>query len=105
VTVEYRIVEAQREAFLRGVERLSHERGRDGAYAWGLFEDAAETGRFLETFLVESWSEHLRQHRRVTAADRLLQQQIETLLKGSPITTHLVAARVHDPSSRREPKS
>jgi predicted MFS family arabinose efflux permease len=97
VTVEYRIVEAQRAAFLRGLERLSHERGRDGAYAWGLFEDAAETGRFLETFLVESWSEHLRQHRRVTAADRLLQQQIESFLKGSPITTHLVAARLDDP--------
>ncbi len=92
VTVEYRIIEAEREAFLRALDHLSHERGRDGAYAWGLFEDAAEPGRFLETFLVESWLEHLRQHKRVTNADRTLQQHIYRLLKSPPTTTHMLAA-------------
>jgi hypothetical protein len=33
----------------------------------------------------------------VTSADRLMQQQIENLLKDSPITTGLVAARLDDP--------
>ena len=33
---------------------------RDGAYAWGVFEDAADESRMVETFLVESWLEHLR---------------------------------------------
>ncbi|MGO8858478.1 MAG: MFS transporter [Steroidobacteraceae bacterium] len=92
VTVEYRIDETNREAFLRGLDLLSHERGRDGAYAWGLFEDVAEPGRFLETFLVESWLEHLRQHKRVTNADRVLQQHVHRLLKGPPSVTHLIAA-------------
>ena len=27
---------------------------RDGAYAWGVFEDAAQEGRIIETFLIES---------------------------------------------------
>ena len=92
VTIEYRIIEAERKGFLRALDLLSHERGRDGAYAWGLFEDTAEPGRFVETFLVESWLEHLRQHKRVTNADRVLQQHIHRLLKSPATTTHLIAA-------------
>ena len=92
VTVEYRVNEADREAFLRALDLLSHERGRDGAYAWGLFEDVADPGRFLETFLVESWLEHLRQHKRVTNADRMLQHQVHCLLKSPPTITHLISA-------------
>ena len=93
VTVEYRIEPANREAFLRALERLAHERRRDGAYAWGVFEDAAEEGRFLETFLVESWLEHLRQHQRVTNADRLLQNAVHQFhVKGVPKVTHFIAA-------------
>ena len=92
VTIEYRINEPGRLAFLQALDRLSHERGRDGAYAWGLFEDTADPGRFLETFLVESWAEHLRQHKRVTNADRLVQEEVRRLLKAPPTTTHLVAA-------------
>jgi len=69
VTVEYRINPQDREPFLAALEKLGHERRRDGAYAWGVFEDAADEGRMVETFLVESWLEHLRQHERVTNAN------------------------------------
>lgn len=93
VTIEYRVNEGEREAFLHYLALLSQERGRDGAYAWGLFEDVAEPGRFLETFLLESWLEHLRQHKRVTNADRVLQQSVHGLLRGPPRITHLIAAR------------
>jgi predicted MFS family arabinose efflux permease len=92
VTVEYRVRDAERAVFLAAVGRLSHERRADGAYAWGVFEDVAEPGRFVETFMVESWLEHLRQHERVTNADRVLQEQISTLLIGEPVVTHLIAA-------------
>jgi MFS family permease len=104
VTIEYRINEADRAAFLRALDLLSHERGRDGAYAWGLFEDVAEPGKFLETFLVESWLEHLRQHKRVTNADRVLQQQVHRLLKVPPTTTHLVAAYAGSTIRERAPE-
>jgi hypothetical protein len=94
VTVEYRIQPENREAFLAALERLGYERRRDGAYAWNVFEDAAEEGRFLETFLVESWLEHLRQHERVTNADRMLQTMVHRYhLAGSPKVTHFIAAR------------
>jgi MFS family permease len=93
VTVEYRIEPANRKLFLAAVEKLGHERRRDGAYAWGIFEDAAEEGRYLETFLVESWLEHLRQHQRVTNADRALQSAVQRFhLGGEPKVTHFLSA-------------
>jgi MFS family permease len=95
VTVEYRIRPQDREAFLKAMAKLEHERRRDGAYRWGLFEDAAEAGRMVETFLVESWMEHLRQHERVTNADRILQEAVRKFhLHGAPKVTHLIAAEL-----------
>ncbi len=102
VTVEYRIDPGDRAAFLAALERLAHERRRDGAYAWGVFEDTAEEGRYLETFLVESWLEHLRQHERVTNADRVLQDAVHRFhAEGAPKVTHLIAA---EPGERDAPQ-
>jgi MFS family permease len=93
VLIEYRIDPRDREPFLAAIERLGHERRRDGAYAWGVFEDAAVEGRMVETFLVESWLEHLRQHERVTNADRVLQDTVHRFhTGGTPTVTHLIAA-------------
>ncbi len=92
VTVEYRIDPAQRRAFLAALDRLGHERRRDGAYRWRVFEDAADPARFVETFLVESWLEHLRQHERVTNSDRVLQSEVRRFhLHGEPTVTHMIA--------------
>jgi quinol monooxygenase YgiN len=92
VTVEYRVVAQHRAAFLSAIEHLAAERRRDGAYAWGIFEDTAQPGRCLETFLVESWLEHLRQHERVTNADRVLEERVRGMLSEPPKITHLVTA-------------
>ncbi len=75
------------------MKKLSEARRRDGAFSWGVFEDVAEPGRYLEYFMVESWLEHLCQHERVTNADRVLQEELNSLLlEGKkPIVTHLVA--------------
>ena len=94
VTVEYRIDPRDRPAFLRALEAIGEGRRRDGAYAWGVFEDTAEDGRIVETFLVESWIEHMRQHDRVTNADVAVQ---DALLRyqtaGTPKVTHLIAVK------------
>jgi quinol monooxygenase YgiN len=92
VTVEYKIDPRERAAFLRALDKLARERRRDGAYIWSVFEDAAVEGRMVETFLIESWLEHLRQHERVTHADRLLQEMVNQFhLEGAPKVTHLIA--------------
>jgi MFS family permease len=93
VTVEYRIRPQDREAFLQALERLGYERRRDGAFRWGVFEDAADEGRVIEAFLVQSWLEHLRQHERITNADRLVQEAVQRFqLAGAPKVTHFIAA-------------
>jgi MFS family permease len=95
VTVEYRIDPRNRQPFLAALESLGYERRRDGAYAWGIFEDTAEPGRMLETFLVDSWLEHLRQHERVTNADRSVQEVVSKFhTQGTPKVSHLVAAEL-----------
>lgn len=93
VTIEYRIDPARAAEFVTVMDRLSDERRRDGAYAWGLFEDAAEAGRFLEYFLVESWAEHQRQHERVTrsAADVQAAAREFHVDAAEPVVRHLVA--------------
>ncbi|HKO67112.1 MAG TPA: MFS transporter [Burkholderiaceae bacterium] len=79
-------------AFQTALKGVSAQRRRDGAYAWGVFEDAAQPGRFVETFLVESWLEHLRQQERVTQADRELEEQLQAMLRSEPEVTHLIRA-------------
>jgi len=92
VTVEYRVAETDRAAFVEALQRLGHQRRRDGAFDWGLFEDAAAQGRYVETFLFDSWIEHLRQHERVTNADRVLQDAVNRFqIEGTPKVTHLIA--------------
>jgi MFS family permease len=95
VTVEYRIRPQDRQEFLQTIAQLGHERRRDGAYRWGVFEDTAVEGRIIEAFLVASWTEHLRQHERVTNADRLVQEcVIRFHLDGDLKVTHFIAATV-----------
>jgi quinol monooxygenase YgiN len=94
VTVEYRIAPERREAFLAYIRALEQQRRRDGAYSWDVFEDAAESERFLETFMVASWLEHLRQHERVTIADRAVQAAIHEFGAATePRVTHFIAAK------------
>lgn len=69
ITVEYEVEPEQAERFVVAMQELSRIRRRDGAYQWGLYADLERPGSYLETFLVDSWSEHLRQHERLTVAD------------------------------------
>ena len=81
---------------MREVKRILR---RDGATRWGLFADPAKPGHYVETFLVESWAEHMRQHARVTNEDRIAQDLVRSLHAGDspPVVTHLIA---HDFSKR-----
>jgi MFS family permease len=92
VTVEYHIAAENRDAFLQALHRVAAERKRDGGYGWGIFEDISVPGRWLETFLVDSWIEHQRQHRRVTNADRVAETEVRRFqLNGAPKVTHFIA--------------
>lgn len=99
VTIEYRVLAEERHAFLAELERLSASRKRDGAYAWGVSEDSADPETIVEWFFVESWAEHLRQHKRVSKADADVQSALKRFHRGAegPAVRHLLAI---DPASR-----
>jgi len=94
VTLEYAVAEPQRREFTELMAQLGQRRRRDGALDWGLYEDSAEPGRYLESFTTGSWLEHLRQHERVSQDDRLLQERIRALQNepGLPRVRHFLAS-------------
>lgn len=94
VMIEYRIDPNRSSEFLDALEGLGRERRRDGAYRWEVFEDAAARGRYVEAFWLASWGEHLRQHERVTVADKDMQDRVRAFHVGMepPHVTHLIAA-------------
>jgi MFS family permease len=94
VTVEYEVDPGNIEGFMNAVRRFGRLRRRDGAKRWGIFRDLENPERYLETFIVSSWAEHLRQHERMTQADRELEESVQRYIRGSPTVRHLVSATV-----------
>ena len=82
--VEYRVGAANRTEFLGAVDELGHARRRDGAYAWGVYEDVGDGGRFLETFTVELWLEFMHLRERVSNADEMIMNRVRHLLAEAP---------------------
>lgn len=96
VQIEYRIDPDHASGFLHAMRVLRRTRRRDGAVRWSLFRDPAEPGRFIESFVVESWAEHLRQHARATESDREIEERVLAfhIGGGQPVVTHLIFQRV-----------
>ena len=93
VTVDYRVAAEDAGAFALAMHDVRRVRLRDGAVRWNLFYDAADPLRFVESFVVESWAEHLRQHERMTVSDRAVEHRARAFHQGEepPIVTHLIA--------------
>ncbi len=100
-TIEYRVAPENVTRFRELMPELGQARKRLGAYAWGVLEDAAAPGCFVEYFLERSWLQHLRHHERVSGADRAVQEQVVALLLpgSAPLVRHLVGPAVDDESA------
>jgi MFS family permease len=92
ITVEYIIDPLKLPEFTEAMTALSIQRRRDGAFQWHLFCDVSNPQRQLETFMVESWAEHMRQHERVTVSDRLVEDKVNSFHVGTSaiIVRHLI---------------
>lgn len=93
VTVEYSVRPDRAVEFVAAMHRYERVRRRDGASRWGIYQDTEAADRYVETFVVGSWAEHLRQHARQTQADRALEEQIQACVRGEPSVRHLIYAR------------
>jgi predicted MFS family arabinose efflux permease/quinol monooxygenase YgiN len=80
VTIAYRIQKDKRAEFVTAMQEVGEMRRRNGAYFWQLFHDTGDPTRFIECFMDESWLEHLRQHERVSIADREIQGRAKQYL-------------------------
>ena len=91
VTVEYEVAPENANAFLKAVRQYRRIRRRDGAQRWGIFNDIGNTHRYIETFIVASWAEHLRQHERFTRADRAIEERVQRYIASEPKVRHLIS--------------
>jgi MFS family permease len=94
VRIEYHAQPGQETEFLAAVSELRFGRRRTGASSWRVWKDPEQPGVYVETFMLASWDDHLRQHERVTVADGARQQRVRDLVDPDhpPTVTHLIAA-------------
>jgi MFS family permease len=91
VEVSYRVAPENEAAFREAMDALGVSRRRTGATQWDLFRDAADPTSYVETFLVPSWGEHMRQHHdRTTGYDAELFTAATRLADGQPAARHLL---------------
>jgi len=91
--------EKLREGFIQWLPIFSrrcivNERVRrpDGTSRWGIYRDTEHPDVYLETFIVHSWAEHLRQHERFARADHALEERISSYVLKEPKVRHLIYA-------------
>jgi MFS family permease len=95
VTMEYEVAPEYAANFIHAMQEVGLIRRRNGSSNWGLFRDPGNPRRFLETFVSESWAEHLRQHERLTVADRTVEERALAFHQGGgpPAVSHYIYAR------------
>ena len=76
IQLEYRIDAANRDAFLKAIQKVGPTRRRNGATSWRVFRDLGEEGRYVERYVIASWAEYVRLRARMTMADSQLQQRV-----------------------------
>ncbi len=93
VQVEYRVDPPCAAAFRSVMAEFGRSRRRDGAVQWWLFQDTADPSRFVETWIEETWADHLRNHERASVAQKELEQRVRDLTRSDStnVTRHFIA--------------
>lgn len=92
VLILYDIDPENEEPFHEAMREIRRWRLRTGAITWTLYRDFDHPQRWVESFVVPSWHEHLRQHARTTDEDWSAQSRAHALHNGDspPQITHLI---------------
>lgn len=98
MTVEYRVLPEDSAAFRHAMRALRETRLRDGAFRCSVFRDLDDPMLYRETFIVGSWAEHLRQHKRATVEDQRIEQAVLAFHQGGepPKTRHLLMVNLRE---------
>lgn len=102
VSVQYKALPGQANELITQLRDARFARRRTGATRWRAWQDAEDSDRILEQFVVASWIDHLRQRERMTRRDQNRFDRIRALTdSGTPTTaTHWLTARTQ-PQPRR----
>jgi quinol monooxygenase YgiN len=91
VTVTWRVPTGNAAAFTAAMQPVARSRRRTGALRWELYRDGGDPTRFVESYLVATWAEHLHQHeRRQTGVDRRFDEEALRHADGPPEVHHLL---------------
>jgi MFS family permease len=100
VSITYTVPPEREGAFIEAMDDVRRSRRRTGATRWELFRQGEEPHRFLETYTVPSWQEHLRQHEgRLTGYDQEAEERAVALSDTPPVVVHLLPAVPRDAAS------
>lgn len=82
VTIEYRVLPENAEAFVSVINDLGRIRRRDGARGWSVCQDLDATDVWIERFEHPTWTDFLRWRTRPTESDQAIRQRIGRLIVG-----------------------
>ncbi len=104
VVVSYEVRPESEDDFLRALRLVGRARRRTGATDWSVYRDADRENRYIETFVLPSWDEHMRQHQRRTVTDLELQEDVWAYLglDSEPKAKHFI--QPPEPPSRLWPR-
>ncbi|UTV41780.1 MFS transporter (plasmid) [Ensifer adhaerens] len=89
VSTDYHIAPENAHAFIAAMAELRESRLRTGAFAWRHWTDPNDASFHRESYMVESWTEHLRQSLRRTVTDEATEKRVSELASCGSRTTLL----------------
>ena len=93
VEISYRVAETDRAAFEAAIRQVRSSRRRTGGYRWRLYRSGEDPDIMLESFVVPSWGEFVRQRtQRFTGRDRELWEAARAHTQGEPVERHWFSA-------------
>ena len=92
ITIDYKIDPKLSNEFEKSVRELGRILKSEGMANWELFQDTKDIGHYIEIRIADTWTDHMRQHERVTKNVQIMEDKILALLKDGPkpIVSHYI---------------
>ena len=97
ITIDYKIDPKLSDEFEQSVRELGRILKSEGMGYWELFQDTEDIGHYIEIRIADTWTDHMRQHERVTKNIQVMEDRIRSLLKDGqqPIVSHYIGKSAH----------
>jgi predicted MFS family arabinose efflux permease len=97
ITIDYKIDPKLSDKFEQSVRELGRILKSEGMAYWELFQDTADIGHYIEIRIADTWTDHMRQHERVTKNVQVMEDRIRELIKDGPqpIISHYIGKSAH----------